>query len=384
MAEWKERDVVIPTVLNNGVGNAVGYPGGAFGFPMEVAKAIHDDNSPGKHGTINPHHRPDLNHTQPRVEIPENPQWNDADAIISFHARGHRAQMENLDLLRDGFDIRPTIAITRSVFQMPGITNAIREGRLKPDDKILSADGSTPVTDINIDPVWRLPEVAQRIGISIDTLRKELARITGIQELITRPDIELFLPPIDGPNIHIYGDPEKLRYASTPVVARSHDFCRDGDNYAMRCTCAPFKQFAIEQCIQTAQDGGIGVMVYHPEEGRNLGSVIKHLVYNKRETGPQGDNPEQYFEATRQVIGGEDARMHWSKPDPYLWLLAHKRIDRWFSESPHKMRQITAHDIRIVRNVALPDERIPELAKVEIGAKRTLGGYHGEHLTHAS
>ena len=41
------------------------------------------------------------------------------------------------------------------------------------------------------------------------------------------------------------------------------------------CTCKPYLVFAIEECIRTAQRGGVGVVVYFRKEGRALGEVTK-------------------------------------------------------------------------------------------------------------
>lgn len=41
------------------------------------------------------------------------------------------------------------------------------------------------------------------------------------------------------------------------------------------CTCKPYLTFAIEECVRTAQRGGVGVVVYFRKEGRALGEVTK-------------------------------------------------------------------------------------------------------------
>lgn len=41
------------------------------------------------------------------------------------------------------------------------------------------------------------------------------------------------------------------------------------------CTCKPYLIFAIEECVRTAQRGGVGVVVYFRKEGRALGEVTK-------------------------------------------------------------------------------------------------------------
>ncbi len=378
--EDTQTDVVIPRAKNRGRGNAIGLPGGAYGFQMEIARMLHKANG-GMHGTIDPAHQPELAHTDPRVHIHGHPNWADPKNIVSFHARGHRAAIDNLNLVPDYWFL-PTISVSQSYFGHPSIKNAMDAGRLRPDNKNLFADGTYVVTDINIDPVWHLDGLAERIGMDAYGFRDHLFKITNHRELIELPEIPYFLPPMDGPNIHVFGDISKLQDPSTPIAARSHDYCRDGDNYGLRCTCAPFKEFAIEEMLKLAiERDGVGLLVLYPEEGRNLGSVIKHLVYNRRETRPEGDTAALYMETTEDIAGGEDARMHWSKPDAYKWLLGPQaRIDYWLSENPHKRDALQEQGIQIGEIVNLPEERIPERARVEINAKRGFAGYSGKVL----
>jgi GTP cyclohydrolase II len=371
-----ERDVVMPIKTNGGRGNAIGLPGGAFGFQMRFAQVLHTAQ-PG-HSTVDPQHRSDLSHTEPIVDVPENANWRDPNAIVSFHPRGHLAYAENADLQEEGWNFRPTIAVTRSTFRHPSIARAVEEKRLFADGRILHKDGSYTVTDVNIDPAWNLEGVARRIGMDVMDMRQKIVEFTDMfPELITRPDVPYLLPPIDGQNIHIFGDVGRLESSRTEVGARSHDFCRDGDNFAQRCTCAPSKEYAIEELIKISQAGGVGILVMNPEEGRNFGSVIKHLVYNKREAQPGGDRAERYFECTKEVAGGEDARMHWNKADPFKWLMSHPHIHHWFSESPHKRGLMEAAGVEIGKQYDLPKNRIPTLAAVEMDAKHA-SGYGGK------
>ncbi len=369
--------LVVPEQWNPGRGNSFGLPHGAFGFQRALARILHDLH-PGEHGTIDPHRLPDLTHAEPRVEIPPNDHWFDDESIAGFHALGHRAAFDHLHLLEHGYRFLPTIAVSQSTFLHPGVERQMERGRLESDGKILHPDGSFTVTDINIDPVWNLELVAKRLGMAVMDLRRRIHEETGMfPELLTRPDLHLFQPPIDGPNIHIFGDVSRLADPDVEVGARSHDYCRDGDNFAVRCTCSASKQYAIEELIRIAQGGGIGILVMNPEEGRNHGSVIKHLVYNKRETQPGGDRAGRYFACTTEVAGGEDARMHWLKADPFKWLLPNSRITHWFSESPHKREHLERFGVEIVHQYELPGERIPRLAAVEMLAKHG-SGYSGD------
>ena len=44
-------------------------------------------------------------------------------------------------------------------------------------------------------------------------------------ELITRPDLKVFLPPIGGLSIYIFGNPDYLHDASKLLTVRVHDEC---------------------------------------------------------------------------------------------------------------------------------------------------------------
>ncbi len=374
--EDTRTDIILPRNLNKGRGNAIGLTGGAYGFQMEFARMLHTVNG-GMHGTIDPVHKPDLEYTHPAADFPERSNWSNPHSIVSFHALGHRAVIDNLDLL-EGYRFLPTISVSRSHFAQPNVEKAVQEGRLKPDNINLFEDGSFVVTDVNIDPVWHLEGVARRIGMDSYDLRQKLFDITHQKDLVENPEVPYFLPPIDGPNIHIFGDVSRLNDPTTPIAARSHDFCRDGDNRALRCTCAPFKDFAVEEMLRIAiEENGIGMLVLYPEEGRGLGSVVKHLVYNRRERHPRGDSPEHYMKATEDIAGGEDARMHWSKPDAYKWLLGpNPQIKYWLSENPHKKAALEEQGIHIENIVNLPAKRIHPRALVEIRAKREHHGYN--------
>ena len=72
---------------------------------------------------------------------------------------------------------------------------------------ILLPGGDIVVTKVAIEPVWYLPGVAQRFGVEESTLRYTLFEQTGgmSPELITRPDLTVFLPPIGGLTVYIVG-----------------------------------------------------------------------------------------------------------------------------------------------------------------------------------
>ena len=50
--------------------------------------------------------------------------------------------------LNKGYDIRPTIAVTKAHIDLPEVKEAVRVGRLKPDGKILNEDGQSFITKV--------------------------------------------------------------------------------------------------------------------------------------------------------------------------------------------------------------------------------------------
>ena len=69
-----------------------------------------------------------------------------------------------------------------------------------PDGTVVLDSGEIGVTKAAIDPVWHLPGLAARFGVAEAELRRTLFEETGgmFPELVTRPDLEVFLPPIGG------------------------------------------------------------------------------------------------------------------------------------------------------------------------------------------
>lgn len=78
-----------------------------------------------------------------------------------------------------GFDIRPTIAVTKAHIDLPETREAIAAGRLKPDGKILLPTGQSVVSKAAIEPVWYLPEIARRFGCTETVLRQSIFRMTN-------------------------------------------------------------------------------------------------------------------------------------------------------------------------------------------------------------
>ena len=133
-------------------------------------------------------------------------------------------------------------------------------------------------------------------------------------ELITRHDIKLFLPPIGGLTVYIFGDPAKMSDPNVRLALRVHDECNGSDVFGSDiCTCRPYLIFGVEEAVKEAQKGGSGVVIYFRKEGRALGEVTKYLVYNARKRGE--DRASEYFKRTENIAGVKDMRFQALMPD---------------------------------------------------------------------
>ena len=346
--------------------NVIGAHGGAYSIYRALAVSS---------GTLDPVARPDLKDTHPVVEIGPHPQWDGKTRIVSFDPWGHRVAEDFRTEIEGGLDIRPTIAVTRARLTLPEIRDAIRLGRITEDGTVVRHGGEVSVTKAAIDPVWYLPGVAERFGVTEGVLRRALFEQTGgmYPELVTRRDLHVFLPPIGGMTLYIFGDPAAIHDAARPLTCRVHDECNGSDVFGSDiCTCRPYLTHGIEECVRQAQAGGAGLIVYNRKEGRALGEVTKFLVYNARKRQVGGDTAETYFARTECVAGVQDMRFQELMPDVLHWL-GIRKIHRLVSMSNMKHDAITGSGIEVGERVNIPDALIPPDARVEIDAKMAAG-----------
>lgn len=363
-----ERGPIIATLTKHGHRNVIGTHSGGYAIYRALAVAS---------GSLQSDHIADLTNTSPIEDIGPHPSWFDSDKIVSLDPFGAIAPNLFRSYYEQGYDIRPTIAITKAHINMPELQEAVAKGRLQVDGKIMKPGGDLVVTKAAIEPVWYLPGIAKRFNIKEADLRRALFEQTGgmFPELVTRSDLEVFLPPIGGLTVYILGDIEAIADPNKPLAVRVHDECNGSDVFGSDiCTCRPYLAHGIEVCVQTAQEGGAGVIVYCRKEGRALGEVTKFLVYNARKRQEGGDRADAYFERTECVAGVQDMRFQELMPDVLHWLGV-TRIDRMVSMSNMKFDAITQSGIEIVERVAIPEDLIPEDARVEMEAKKAAGYY---------
>ncbi len=366
-----DRGPVVATVTRPADRNAIGAHGGAYGMYRALAVAS---------GAMNPLARPDLANTHPAVEIGPHPQWFDTGRLVSLDPFGHVAQDVFAREIAEGVDIRPTIAVTRARITLPEIADAMRAGRLSADGDVLKETGDIAVVKIAVEPVWHLPGVAARFGVAETELRRTLFEQTGgmYPELVTRPDMHVFLPPIGGATAYVFGDPARLGNRRYRLACRVHDECNGSDVFGSDiCTCRPYLAHGIEECVREAQQGGSGLIVYNRKEGRALGEVTKFLVYNARKRQEGGDTAANYFARTECVAGVQDARFQELMPDVLHWLGV-ARIDRLVSMSNMKYDALVGAGIEIGERVPIPDGLIPSDASVEMEAKKAAGYFTPE------
>jgi len=365
-ADALERGPVVGTTTNRSQRNVIGTHSGSYGVYRALAVAA---------GTLERGHRADLTNTAPTNPIGPHPQWGEPDRIVSIDPWGAAVANAFAAYLEEGYDIRPTIAVTQAHIDLPEIRAAMAFQRLEADGRVLLDNGSAVVTKVAIEPVWWLPGVAKRFGTTEGELRRTLFEETGgmYPELVTRSDIEVFLPPIGGQTLYIFGNPHHLADPSVTLTARVHDECNGSDVFGSDiCTCRPYLTHAIEECIVGAQQGGVGLVAYSRKEGRALGEVTKFLVYNARKRQEGGDRADTYFIRTECVAGVQDMRFQELMPDVLHWL-GIKKIHRLVSMSNVKYDAITGSGIEVGERVKIPDALVPADARVEIEAKIAAG-----------
>jgi GTP cyclohydrolase II len=367
-ADPMQRGPIVGSLTNPAYRNVIGTHSGSYAVYRALAVAS---------GKLQPHHRADLTNTSPAEPIGPHPSWADPEKIVSLDPFGAMVGEAYTSLYEQGYDIRPTIAITKAHINMPELQEAVTKGRLHIDGTIMKPGGDLVVTKAAIEPVWYLPGIAKRLGVEESELRHCLFEHTGgmFPELVTRHDLTIFLPPIGGMTVYIVGDVAAITDPNRALAVRVHDECNGSDVFGSDiCTCRPYLVHGIEACVETAQAGGAGVIVYLRKEGRALGEVTKFLVYNARKRQEGGDRADAYFARTECVAGVQDMRFQELMPDVLHWL-GITRIDRFISMSNMKYNAITQSGIEIVERVPIPDDLIPADAKVEIEAKKAAGYY---------
>jgi hypothetical protein len=137
-----KRGPVLATVRHQTQRNAVGAHSGGYSIYKALAVA---------QGTLDPEYMPKLTLTQPVVKFGPFPSWYSKEGehkIVSMDPLGAIPVDAFKEHLAKGFDIRPTIAITKAHIDLPECKEAIREKRLTPDGDVMTADGQSHITKV--------------------------------------------------------------------------------------------------------------------------------------------------------------------------------------------------------------------------------------------
>lgn len=138
---------------------------------------------------------------------------------------------------------------------------------------------------------------------------------------------------------------------SQPVLARVHSECLTGDAlFSLRCDCG----FQLESALSTIAKEGRGVLIYHRQEGRNIGLLNKIRAYALQDQGLDT------VEANHQLGFAADERNFTLCADMFK-LLGISEV-RLLTNNPRKVDILSAAGIQIVERVPLIVGRNPENA----------------------
>ncbi|MBZ2279392.1 GTP cyclohydrolase II [Buchnera aphidicola] len=139
----------------------------------------------------------------------------------------------------------------------------------------------------------------------------------------------------------VYGDIKK----NIPILARVHSECLTGDAFfSLRCDCGLQLQMALKKITQE----GHGILIYHRQEGRNIGLLNKIKAYSLQDKGL--DTVE-----ANQKLGFSADERDFSLCADIFNILDIQKI-RLLTNNPFKVKILRALGINVV-------ERIPLIVK---------------------
>ncbi|WP_119711616.1 GTP cyclohydrolase II [Arsenophonus endosymbiont of Aleurodicus floccissimus] len=143
----------------------------------------------------------------------------------------------------------------------------------------------------------------------------------------------------------IYGDIT----AGKPVLSRIHSECLTGDAlFSLRCDCG----FQLEAALKQIAEEGSGVLLYHRQEGRNIGLLNKIRAYALQDQGLDT------VEANLKLGFKPDERDFTVCADMYK-LLAINEV-RLLTNNPKKLEIMKEAGINVVERVPIIVGRNPK------------------------
>ena len=115
-ADPKVRGPIVGSTANRSQRNVIGTHSGSYGVYRALAVAA---------GALMRGHKPDLTNTAPTDPMGPYPQWGDADRIVSMDPFGAIVADVFRDEIAAGYDVRPTIAVTKAHIDMPEVRGAM-------------------------------------------------------------------------------------------------------------------------------------------------------------------------------------------------------------------------------------------------------------------
>ncbi len=134
-----------------------------------------------------------------------------------------------------------------------------------------------------------------------------------------------------------------------PVLARVHSECLTGDAlFSLRCDCG----FQLEAALAQIAEAGRGILLYHRQEGRNIGLLNKIRAYALQDLGADT------VEANHQLGFAADERDFTLCAD--MFKLLDVQAIRLLTNNPLKVEILTEAGINITERVPLIVGRNPE------------------------
>lgn len=143
----------------------------------------------------------------------------------------------------------------------------------------------------------------------------------------------------------IYGDIS----GSDPVLTRVHSECLTGDAlFSLRCDCG----FQLKTALNYITKEGRGILIYHRQEGRNIGLLNKIRAYALQDIGADTIEANQY-------LGFSADERDFTLCAEILTLLHVKKI-RLLTNNPKKIEILHKSCINVIERVPLIVGRNPE------------------------
>jgi len=126
------------------------------------------------------------------------------------------------------------------------------------------------------------------------------------------------------------------------ILSRIHSECLTGDAlFSLRCDCG----FQLYAAMQQIAEEGRGILIYHRQEGRNIGLLNKIRAYALQDKGADT------VEANHQLGFKSDERDFTLCVDIYQ-LLGVKAV-RLLTNNPEKVKTLTQYGLDVIKRVPL-------------------------------